>query len=1020
LEVLAHEFAHYLDYHSSMAGRFRKLVRSKKAFLPELRGVSYNVNAPLVEGFAEFVRLWMTQYDTLPSRAPKFLAAFEKMLGEDPKLNRAMRDIRRDMHVWYRQGPEASMASKIGEEPRNAAEQVMDYLGSNPLQVARQRLIDRFHAAKVVERTVKGSIGDAQLSAAKLFQLTNGWEGVFESVVRDGTIGLDANGDIEVTGPGLVEVLEPVARLGRAKFDKFLQYMAARRAQELMEQGREKLFTNAEIEAGLNLAEENPVFSRTFDEWLAFNERMIRFYVQTDLITPDMAAAFSEANRNYVPFHRVVEVLEDGGKVRGPSGRFFKLTGGGQNVRDLGVNIVESLAVNVRAAMVARAKSLMYRNIMSSDDGALFAARLAPDSHKVRVAVKEMADKVIATMRALGISISSGGMVFGDPNADTIVDVKDVEKIIEASDFLTTVWQHNQVPSTAGTYVDSAIVSGQRRYFEVKDPLLVDMLTKLHQPRFTGAGGKFIAVSRWVKRFMTRTVTLGVQFVTANAWKDTASASLLSRSGFRPVLDTLIGMGHFALNTEVFKDFRRHGGAYAGRIENWTAEKRSRARLTLPPESVWDRLAIALAAWDRFGSAFEYASRVGEFRRAVMGGASKTEAAFRGREISTDFGQRGNDALVSTFASTVPFMNAALQGLDRTAREIAELDGKMTLLNVARFNRRKAIFVAKGLVLSAATIALWALNRGEDWYDDLTDDERARFWWVKLEGMDEPIKIPRPFDLGHIFGTAPEALMEWVARRDGDRAARMLAFAAAQSLLFTDMPGILQPIIEAKMNRDWRGVPIVPYHLEKVLPRYQYRTSTPELYRQIGRQLNVSPLLAQHYVRSWLGYFAKYAEDATEAAFWRRDEWGERPFVESPLVSWPAHQFIAHKVPYRTRWTEKYYELRDRAQGVANTYRKLRGEMLRNREDFMEFVQEPEYQMLRKIDASMRRIDVILANARKAETSIRYDKNLTAAEKEARIEEIYRSRNRLLKEQVKLAERLIRDAESSLNSGEAR
>lgn len=982
IEVMAHEAAHYLDMHYEHRARFgtKNLPRNVK---DEIKQLSYTSDPAkyVKEGFAEYVRLWATQYDAAVAAAPNFTRQFEAAIAQDKVLEKKMLAFQEAAHKWFLQGPHAQLRAKSGEE-YTPAETVMRFLQSYPAERLRQEAIDKIHAAKVVERVTTGSIDDATRSAYKQFQMINGAESLHEAVMRDGTPKLEADGSFGFSGDGLNKVFYPVAKHGYQRFDLLMDYFKARRAQELMAQGREKLFTRKEVEAGLALAKAYPDFMKVFDAYQDFNARMLDFFVDMSLITPDQRDAFADANRNYVPFHRITERIEqgDGGSAgTGPIGQ--RLTGGTANTRDIAVNIVEGLFANIRGALLARAKSTLYRQIEASQDGSLFAAKIGPDSKKVKLLRGDMAKRIMTVMEELGVGQQAG------------LDIADVEAELANDKSLLDFWLLNQPPKTDGdTYVDSAIIDGKRVYFEVREPLLVDMLTGM-----SGLSSGWILRQMFrIKNFQTRTVTSMLQFLGPNAWRDTLGAAMLSKNKFVPIYDTLLGMAHHVFNTPTMKQFRLQGGGYGTRIESRTEERRSRSALDLPPRNLWDRAARLLAGYDRFTSAFEYGSRVGDYRRGVKAGKTKLEAAWEARELTTDFAKIGRNELWAKFIRTVPFMNAGIQSLDKTAREVSELDGEMTAANVVKLEKLRTKFMLAGTAMTMMTMILWLLNNDDERYEALTVDEKARFWWVYIPGIDTPLKIPRPYDLGNIFATLPEIMLNYIKDRDGKQAAEELAWTAVNTFGVGDYPGVFQPIIEVARNKDFRGSPIVPSRLANVPPELQFSDRTPQLYRSMGDALGVSPMVAQHMTKGYLRYVEQYISDFSEAVLWDSKKWGARPFVRGGPIDYLTHQFVGLKVPYRTKWTEGYYDLRARASGLRSAINMLEAESVRDPGALNRVYGDKSRAALASLDTAFNKIDKAFADQETILASIKYSKALNAAEKERRIEAYYEQKNRAL------------------------
>lgn len=1014
VEVMAHEMAHYLDSHYTFDHRFRDAYKDSR-FKEEITGVSYTSadGKKYSEGFAEYVRLWLTQYDNAKQAAPLFTKEFERVLNQDAKLAKKMRSLQDEMHKWYLQGSMAQLRAKSGKN-LTPEQQIMEYMQSAPTERYRQQMIDRIHAAKVVERTIHGDIQDASRSAYKQFQMVNGAESIHESVMKDGVPVVQSDGSLKFEGKGLQQVFWPAAKHGWKRFDELMDYFKARRADELMKQGRENLFTGDEIKAGLSYGVKYPEFARIFNEFQTFNQKMLDFYEAMGLITAEQREAFADMNRNYVPFHRVSESLEHG--EVGESSIGARLTGDTRNVRDIAENIVEGVFTNIRAALIARAKQTLYSDIINSQDGALFASKIAPDSKKLSVHHDQMANNVAATMASLGLSVSDDGMMIaGDINAEQITDVKDIEQRLLDHPELLDFWMVNQKPTTHETYVDGAIVDGKRVWMEVNSPLLVDMLTGL---RGFKSGALLNALYR-VKNFQTRTVTSMLQFLGPNAVRDTLSAFVISKNKFIPVYDTIIGMGHTMFRTGLYKEFRQNGGAFGTRIQAFTEETRSRRQLDLPSRNNWDRAAKALAGWDQFASLFELGSRVGDYRRGKAAGKNPIEAAWEAREVATDFAKMGANEMWAKFLRTVPFMNAGIQGLDKTTREILELKGEMKGANLAKFNDAKVRFLMAGGVLTAMTVILWLLNEDDERYQALTKDERARYWWIFLPNLEKPIKIPRPYDVGHLFATLPETALNYVKDRDGKEAAQVLGFTLVNTLGVGDYPGILQPFIEANRYNDsgrgrkFTGAPVVPAHLVNVPAEYQYTDRTPIIYRKLGETLKVSPLMAEHYSKGFLRYVEHYIADASEAYLWNEEEWGERPFARQP-IDYVAHQFQGKRVPYRTKWTEGYYELKTRAAGMRSAMNNLQEQAIRDDAPLSNLLQDKVNTTLIGLVRVFAQIDRQFKDQDEVMGAIRYNSDLTADEKEAKIEQWYSQKNAVLGKFYVQAQKLLAEAEATI------
>lgn len=1023
VEVYAHEMAHYLDRHYSHAGRFTAFRQDPK-FKESVSLLSYTKNKRLrnSEGFAEMVRVWLTQSDKLEQVAPHVKAEFERILKQDKKLDAGMRRLRRDMHVFYRQGPTGHARSKIGRD-ESPLIQTKQWMARHSPSLFRQHIIDRYYSASVVEGRLHGKINEAQRSAAKQFQMINGAESVHEAVIEWGTVGLNAAGDgFERTGKSLTEVLKPAARHGYKRVDKFFHYLVGRRARELKGQGRERHFTEQDIKQFLAYGEDlnpdgsldfvraggqHPEFVQMAEEFQAFNQRMLDFYVDMGLITEDQQIAFAEANQDYVPFHRVLDQLAMPPTEQASAAIGKRLYGGPQNIRDTGANIVEGLFANIRASMVARATNTLFADINTMEDGGLFADRLAPDSKLIKPEIDQMVDVISKAMAAVGLGVADGGRIVANEDAAVITDKDDIRTAILKNPMLIAYWSFGHKPKVTNGYIQQATINGEKRWFQVHDALLIDMLTGMGGVK----GGVGWNILWFVKNLQTRTVTAALQFLGPNAVRDTSSGYAVSRNAFKPVLTTLVGMGHALFKTKKYWEFMGQGGGYGTRIEARTESSRARKRLDLPSKNAWDVFAKGLAGWDRFTSAFEYGSRIGDYSLGINKGKSKMEAAWEAREITTDFARHGNNEAWVKFMRTVPFLNAGLQGLDKTGRIVATKEGVLSTRNIMTLDHQKAVFLAKVSVFPAISALLYLMFGDEDWYKDRPVDEKARFWGYKFPWMDAPGKIPKPYDIS-IFANIVESALIYNEQEVGREATKLIAWSLVNTLGIGDYPGILQPFIEVQLNEKFTGAPVVPQYMkDDVEPKYQRRTRTPIMYRQLGESMGVSPLVAEHYSKGFLRYVEHYLVDAVETVFWDEEAHGGRPFARKP-VDYVTHQFMGRKVPYRTKYTEQYYDIKNKAARAQGTLRLLKSELSRDREPAVKYAADQMNRQLGTLNRTFAVIDKGLSEKRKEINDHWFDPDLTVPEKETKINAIYSQINAKHKASFLRAEKLLKEAEA--------
>jgi hypothetical protein len=147
---------------------------------------------------------------------------------------------------------------------------------------------------------------------------------------------------------------------------------------------------------------------------------------------------------------------------------------------------------------------------------------------------------------------------------------------------------------------------------------------------------------------------------------------------------------------------------------------------------------------------------------------------------------------------------------------------------------------------------------------------------------------------------------------------------------------------------------------------------------------------------------------------WNQKEYGDRPFVKAP-IDHVTHQFLGKKIPYRTRFTEKYRELQDRAKranGSLNFAKKQaridKGKMLRK-------WGTKERLVLKEVNKLMSKVNRGLSKARKATDLIRFTPTLSREKKEELINATLKSRNDTLNSTYVRMIKLLKQVEEKGN-----
>ena len=451
---------------------------------------------------------------------------------------------------------------------------------------------------------------------------------------------------------------------------------------------------------------------------------------------------------------------------------------------------------------------------------------------------------------------------------------------------------------------------GKAEVWDIKDPLLMDslqamgpQLTKDFTRFYMRWGGKF-------KNFLTRMVTSSPTFFFgSNFARDTLSVGILMK-GFIPFISSYRGLYHQLRNTDIAKRLEVSGGTFGNRAytdfgtsKEFQGRNASRIHTIDGPKG----LTKVVGFIDKWTSKFEMASRTEAFRLFTKQGYSDNVAAFKAREIAVDFAQSGSSANFRLATSTVPFLNASIQGLSRTLRALGgkKLTGKkLTAEEVEEVGRAwtnmMAVTTVGGVLLPMAhyTSSDESIRTTYDEIPKYLKD--TNFVWVtpKIDGVNQIILLPKPFDFGIIPTIAEKFLDEEFIESDAMVVREYLRTAFLNSTRLGDAslaPQFIRPLIELKINKKFTGAPIVPRNLQggTIAQRRFWTSPTATFFADVAGSLNFkpewtkSPLAVEHILNSYFGTVGGFVMDyITDPVFRGMLELPDKP-IEPEGRRWP-------------------------------------------------------------------------------------------------------------------------------------
>ena len=175
--------------------------------------------------------------------------------------------------------------------------------------------------------------------------------------------------------------------------------------------------------------------------------------------------------------------------------------------------------------------------------------------------------------------------------------------------------------------------------------------------------------------------------------------------------------------------------------------------------------------------------------------------------------------------------------------------------------------------ITLPSVLLWMDNHKSEVYQEIPQWQKDLFWIViQNEGEENQTvwRIPKPFDLGILFGSIPERILDYIYLNDKNAVQNTL-INYGKTLVSSAMPlpNSVVPIFEDKVNRSFFfDRPIVPRNAEQVLSEYQYTPYTSETAKLIGKAISKvtdyemgSPAKIDNYIRAWTGGLGGYVVD---------------------------------------------------------------------------------------------------------------------------------------------------------------
>jgi hypothetical protein len=291
-----------------------------------------------------------------------------------------------------------------------------------------------------------------------------------------------------------------------------------------------------------------------------------------------------------------------------------------------------------------------------------------------------------------------------------------------------------------------------------------------------------------------------------------------------------------------------------------------------------------LAMADRAAMRADAATRALVYDNAIKNGLSEVEADMMTME-SMNFHKRGLSPSVQYASRLIPFLNAQIQGLNVLYKAAT---GKMPFEEQQRIQKK---FFNNGMLLVGTGIVYAMAMEDDEYYKNAKPRDRYTSFFLPIPGMDEPFKLPIPYEAGWFFSLAVAAVDAMKAETDNQQ-----QFDALRDMFLQSIPGysskgipqVVKPLFEVFTNTNFfTGGDLESARLQKLSPQERFNASTTEAAKALSRALPIlSPIQIEHLATGYFGQLPLVVMGAASALF-KPEATGEAPtsrVTDLPLI----------------------------------------------------------------------------------------------------------------------------------------
>ncbi len=843
--AMIHGVAHDLDRAPAPGAKTGSITAIVPvAIHPELEALDYTQTGNLREGFAGFLVKFMANESW--QAAPKLHDWFiNHWMPSNPQKARAVLRSTEMVQRWIKAGSLGRVVAQMDfgtprwkkalgalKTPKSTYKAIRNWIAVmwfgkfDPLLLMMKEMTGERTEAGVMEKA------PAHLNPWAFAEISH-----MTAAAR--VVGMAKSGMANVTGsktgPSLIERLAPIAQELRIperlqEFSAFCYALHARdsaaktvplskREQKVL--GKKSITTeykepgilDADAANVIEMFKDRPGWSNAAAALTSWHRGIMEYLVDAGGATKELADVLERIYPHYMSLTRSMEGYNEaptrgagGGKLGNLPEPIMRRKGSGLRV----IPVLETVLTSAERMIGLADKIRVFRMLVNASEHYKTLGKTVGKVDPVTTAHS-------ASIKDLESQLKKAGADLSQANMDALLTIFSQSFIGDPKDNIGTFWRNGKRESW---YVRPDLFRCLMAYDKpAKLPPLVDATLGAANRFYRAGATAWKPGFAWYTNLLRDPQTLFLQ---------SEAQQGLARNPYTIVRNEIMGIVNDLTGGEAAELWKRGGGEAAmllGADRRYTQEFIQELIAQTPGAKALNWVRHPLDNWRWLMSIPEAGPRIGEFTATIrkLGwkeGQPLTFEQYMKGQFAAAFGTinfRHGGELSMWLNQIFPFFNANMQGPSRM----------LTALK----NHPVDVLTNGFIYMTLPTLALHWWNQDKDWYKNMTQEEKDRYWHIELPWW--ILRVPKPFEWGYLFSTLPLTILEASQGKQG------VLSDAAKSAITSFTPSVVSgpagAIVENLANWSFYQNRRLVADEEKVNPEDQYLPHTTELAKWFGR-----------------------------------------------------------------------------------------------------------------------------------------------------------------------------------------